>query len=86
LRAGQGAGAVRAAQANRASHLKAVNHYFAIYHNLMPAAPWGVAVERAMGTPKTELLMLCRTEKDAVHYANLTNLGHGLKIQPLIIC
>ncbi len=63
----------------RASHLKTVNRYFAIYHNLMPAAPWGVAVERAVGTPKTELLMLCRTEKDAIHYANLTSLGHGLK-------
>jgi hypothetical protein len=26
-----------------------------------------------------ELLMLCRTEKEAVQFANLTSLGHGLK-------
>ena len=56
-----------------------VNRFFAIYHGLTPAAPWGVAVEREFGSPKVELLMLCRTEKEAVQYANLTSLGHGLK-------
>lgn len=56
-----------------------MNRYFAIYHGLTPAAPWGVACEREVGSPKVELLMLCRTEKEAIQYANLTSLGHGLK-------
>ncbi|HEU5071739.1 MAG TPA: hypothetical protein VFV96_15140 [Verrucomicrobiae bacterium] len=56
-----------------------MNRFFAIYHGLTPAAPWGVAVEREFGSPKVELLMLCRTEKEAVQFANLTSLGHGLK-------
>jgi hypothetical protein len=56
-----------------------VNRYFPIYHGLTPAAPWGVACERELGSPKVELLMLCRTEKEAIQYANLTSLGHGLK-------
>jgi hypothetical protein len=51
---------------------------YPIYHGLVPAAPWGVACERATA-PKAELLMLCRTEKEAAHLANLTGLGHGLK-------
>ena len=37
-----------------------------------------MACERA-SAPKAELLMLCRTEKEAAHLANLTGLGHGLK-------
>ncbi len=56
-----------------------MNRYFAIYHGLIPNAPWGVAVERTQGFPKVEVLMLCRTEKDANTSANLTTLGHGLK-------
>ena len=32
-----------------------------------------------LASPKVELLMLCRTEKDAAQFANLTSLGHGLK-------
>ena len=56
-----------------------MNRYFAIYHGLVPNAPWGVAVERTQGFPKVEVLMLCRTEKDANTCANLTSLGHGVK-------
>ena len=56
-----------------------MNRFFAIYHGLTPSAPWGVAVEREFGSPKVELLMLCRTEKEAAQFANLTSLGHGLK-------
>ena len=56
-----------------------MNRYFAIYHGLHERAAWGVAVERAAGTPKMELLMLCRTEREAARYANLTGLGQGLK-------
>ena len=52
---------------------------YPIFHGLGATAPWGVACERATGTPKAELLMLCRTEKEAAHLANLTGLGHGLK-------
>lgn len=56
-----------------------MNRFFAIYHGLTPGAPWGVAVERMEGSPKFELLMLCRTEKEAAHHATLTSLGHELK-------
>jgi len=56
-----------------------MNRFFAMYHGLNPSAPWGVACERELGTPKVELLMLCRTEKDATHFANITCLGYGLK-------
>ena len=56
-----------------------MNRFFAIYHGLHERAPWGVAVEREVSSPKAELLMLCRTEKEAVQFANLTSLGHGLK-------
>ena len=56
-----------------------MNRCFAIYHGLTPNAPWGVACERKIGSPKAELLLLCRTEKEAVHYANLTSLGQGVK-------
>ena len=56
-----------------------MNRFFAIYHGLTPSAPWGVAVEREIGSPKVELLMLCRTEQEAVECANLTSLGNGLK-------
>lgn len=56
-----------------------MNRFFAIYHGLTPGAPWGVAVERATGLPKVEVLMLCRTEKEAAQCANLTSLGQGLK-------
>ena len=56
-----------------------MNRYFAIYHNLTPGAPWGVAIERTQGTPRTELLLLCRSEQEAVHYAKLTSLGNGLE-------
>ena len=52
---------------------------YPLYHGLVQAAPWGVACERATGTPKAELLLLCRTEKDATNLAILTSLGHGLK-------
>ena len=56
-----------------------MNRYFAIYHGLTPSAPWGVAVERKSGSPRVELLMLCRTEKEAMECANLTGLGQALK-------
>ncbi|TAL05866.1 MAG: hypothetical protein EPO07_02920 [Verrucomicrobia bacterium] len=56
-----------------------MNRYFAIFHGLNPAAPWGVACEREFGSPKIELLMLCRTEKDAAQFATITSLGHELK-------
>lgn len=56
-----------------------MNRYFVIYHGLTPGAPWGVAVERTTVFPRVEVLMLCRTEKDAATCANLTSLGHGLK-------
>ena len=58
-----------------------MNRYFAIYHGMHERAPWGVACEREFGSPKTELLMLCRTESEAMQCANLTSLGHGLKTQ-----
>jgi hypothetical protein len=56
-----------------------MNRYFAIYHGLHERAPWGVAVERTAGFPKVELLMLCRTEKDAGTAVNLVSLGHGMQ-------
>ena len=56
-----------------------MNRYFAIFHNLVPGAPWGVAVERPQGGPKVELLLLCRTEAEAKELATLTGLGDGLK-------
>jgi len=56
-----------------------MNRYFAIYHGLHEHARWGVAVERSEGFPKAELLMLCRTEKDATAAANITRLGHGMQ-------
>ena len=56
-----------------------MNRYFAIYHGMHERAPWGVAVERTAGFPKVELLMLCRTEKDAMEAANITSLGRGLQ-------
>jgi len=56
-----------------------MNRYFAIYHGLHERAPWGVACKRAFGSPKIELLMLCRTEKEAAQFATLTSLGDGLK-------
>ena len=56
-----------------------MNRFFAIYHGMHERAPWGVAVERTAGFPKVELLMLCRTEKDAIEAANITSLGRGLQ-------
>ena len=56
-----------------------MDRYFAIFHGLSPNAPWGVVVERQDRPPKAELLMLCRTEKEAAHFANITSLGQGLK-------
>jgi hypothetical protein len=64
-----------------------MDRYFAIYHGLTAAAPWGVACERSSAwtsehkaaLPKVELLMLCRTEKEATEYAKLTSLGNGLQ-------
>ena len=56
-----------------------MNRYFAIFHGLVPSAPWGVAVERQTGFPKVEVLMLCRTEQDANTAATITALGNGLK-------
>ena len=56
-----------------------MNRYFAIYHGLHEHARWGVAVERTEGFPKVELLMLCRTEKDAIAAANITSLGGGMQ-------
>lgn len=57
-----------------------MNRFFAIYHGLTPGAPWGVACERVTGAPKVELLMLCRTEKEAAQCATLTSLGQELKL------
>jgi hypothetical protein len=56
-----------------------MKRFFAIYHGLVPSAPWGVAVEKSEAARRTELLMLCRTETEAVHFANITSLGQGLK-------
>jgi hypothetical protein len=56
-----------------------MNRYFTIYHGMHERAAWGVAVERADGFPKVELLMLRRTEKDAGVAANLVSLGHGMQ-------
>lgn len=55
-----------------------MNRYFVIHHGLVTTAPWGVAVEGAERTPPAKLLMLCRTEAEAVDLAKLTSLGHGL--------
>jgi len=52
-----------------------MDRYFAMYHGLTPGAPWAVAVERAAGSPKVELLMLARTEQEAERYAKLTSRG-----------
>lgn len=52
-----------------------MDRYFAIYHGLTPGASWAVAVERASGSPKVELLMLARTEQEAERYAKLTSVG-----------
>ena len=56
-----------------------MNRYFTIFHGLHERAPWGIAVERATGTPRVELLMLCRTEKEANEHAEQTSLGHAAK-------
>ena len=56
-----------------------MNRFFALYHGLTPSAPWGVACERESGSPKAELLMLCRTESEAMQCASLTSLGQGVK-------
>jgi hypothetical protein len=56
-----------------------MKRYFALYHGLTPSAPWGVACEHESGSPKVELLLLCRTEQDALQYATVTSLGVGLK-------
>ena len=61
------------------ARIKTMTRIYPIYHGLVQTAPWGVACERATGSPKSELLMLCRTEAEAAHLANLTGLGHGLK-------
>ena len=50
-----------------------MNRYFAIYHGLHDHARWGVAMERKLGGPRAELLMLCRTEAEAEHYSALMN-------------
>ena len=73
---------VRAGRATSAPQLKqtsTMNRYFAMYHGLHERAAWGVAVERTAGFPKVELLMLCRTEKDAEAYTNLTSVGRGMQ-------
>lgn len=50
-----------------------MNRYFPIYHGLVAGAPWGVACECPDGTPKAELLVLCRTEEEAAHHAKLVS-------------
>ena len=56
-----------------------MHRFFAIYHNLIPSAPWGVAVERESGSPRVELLMLCRTQQEAERFGTLTSLGQELQ-------
>jgi len=61
-----------------------MNRYFAIYHGLHERAAWGVAVERCEphlpGVARVELLMLCRSEKEATTAANLTKVGHEMQM------
>ena len=56
-----------------------MNKYFAIYHGLHERAPWGIAVERPHGSPRVELLMLCRTEQEAKQHAEQSSLGEATK-------
>ena len=64
-----------------------MNRYFPIFHGLHERAPWGIAVERPgarAGDPKTEsprveLLLLCRTEKEAREHAERASLGQLVK-------
>jgi hypothetical protein len=57
--------------------------FFCIYHGLVASAPWGIAVERRSAKagdqgkmePKLELLLLCRTEKEAREHAEKAMLG-----------
>jgi hypothetical protein len=65
-----------------------MNRYFPIFHGLHERAPWGVAVEREpsasagnakTGLPRTELLLLCRTEAEAKEHAEQTALGQTMK-------
>jgi len=58
-----------------------MNRFFAIYHGLIPGAPWGVACERGAGAPRFEVVMLCRDEAEATHYAELTGLGEELAVK-----
>ncbi len=73
-----GLGACRTGKPRAAVPFGTMTRLYPIYHDLVAAALWDVACERATA-PKAELLMLCRTEKEAAHPANLTGLGHGLK-------
>jgi hypothetical protein len=53
--------------------------FFALYHGLVPTAPWGVAGERRQGTPQFEVLLLCRTEREAAEYAAVMRQGSAVK-------
>jgi hypothetical protein len=64
-----------------------MNRYFPIFHGLHERAPWGIAVERPGAragdpkteTPRVELLLLCRTEKEAKAHAERASLGQSMK-------
>jgi len=46
-----------------------MNRYFVIYIGLNPASPWGIAVERPTGARRVELMVLCRTEREAAQFS-----------------
>ena len=56
-----------------------MDRYFPIFHGLHEHAPWGIAMERENGTPRVELLLLCRTEQEAVEHAERATLGQSVK-------
>jgi hypothetical protein len=53
--------------------------FFALYHGLVANAPWGVAGERKQGTPQFEVLLLCRTEREAAEYAAVMSKGSAVE-------
>lgn len=58
-----------------------MNRFYPIYHGLVAAAPWGVASERRGpdGATSAAVLLLCRTEREAVECVELTRLGQAMK-------
>ena len=56
-----------------------MNRYFPIFHGLHERAPWGIAVERVEESPRVELVLLCRTEQEAIAHAEQASLGQSVK-------